>query len=88
MVSKQIVERTYDFISKEEAQERSPLALKLFMINDVEGVYLGNFVTVTKGAEADWVKVEDKICDLIEDHIKHGDPVVLEDKSPAKPERI
>ena len=46
-----------------------------------------NFVTVTKGAEADWVKVEDKICDLIEDHIKHGDPVVLEDKSPAKPEK-
>ena len=26
LVSKQIVERTYDFISKEEAQERSPLA--------------------------------------------------------------
>ena len=88
LVSKQIVERTYDFISKEEAQERSPLALKLFMLNDVEGVYLGkNFVTVTKGAGVDWVKVEDKICDLIEDHLKQGDPVVLEDKSPAIPQK-
>lgn len=89
LVSKQIVERTYDFISKEEAQERSPLALKLFMVQDIEGVYLGkNFVTVTKNSSADWTKYEDKICEVIEDHLVQGDPVILEDKSDAKPKKV
>lgn len=88
LVSKQIVERTYDFISKEEAQERSPLALKLFMVQDIEGVYLGkNFVTVTKNSSVDWGKYEDKICDIIEDHLVQGDPVVLEDKAQSKPKK-
>lgn len=89
LVSKQIVERTYDFISKEEAQERSPLALKLFMVQDIEGVYLGkNFVTVTKNSAADWVKYEDKICEVIEDHLVQGDPVILEDKNDVKPKKV
>jgi len=81
LVNQELGKRTYDFISQEEAQERSPLALKLFMIKDIEGVYLGkNFITVTKGTSQDWNSYEDDIIDTITDHLKSGDPVVHESK--------
>ena len=62
ILGKNILERTYDFISIEEARSRSPLAVQLLEIPDIEGVYLGkSFITVTKGTSKDWSEYESKV---------------------------
>ncbi len=67
---------TADFTSAEAAQ-RSPLALRLFAIGGVTGVFLGtDFVTVTKAAEQDWTAMKPVILAAIMEHFTSGQPVV------------
>jgi Fe-S cluster biogenesis protein NfuA len=77
MVGQELADRTYDFLSKEEALEKSDLAIKLFDIKDIVGVYLGkNFITVTKGTTKEWTEYEAQVKDAITDFMKSGEPVV------------
>ena len=67
---------TADFPSA-EAAEASPLAKRVFALNGVTGVFLGNdFVTVTKDADVEWDHVKPSILGAIMEHFQSGQPVM------------
>jgi len=67
---------TRDYRDAEAAAE-SPLAQKLFSVNGVSGVFLGqDFITVTR-AGAEWQHMKPAILGLIMDHYLSGAPVLL-----------
>ena len=67
---------TRDYRTAEEAAE-SPLAARLFSVNGVAGIFLGqDFITVTRG-EAEWQHLKPAILGLIMDHYLSGAPVLL-----------
>lgn len=67
-----------DFPNPESAAA-SPLALALFEIEGVDGVYLGaDFVTVTRGQRAHWMQVKPAILGAIADHLIAELPVLGE----------
>lgn len=66
-----------NFTSREVANEKSPLAQKLFDIKGVLAVMLGtNFVTVTKGDEGEWDELNDGVMLTLDKHLTDGDVVV------------
>jgi Fe-S cluster biogenesis protein NfuA len=68
---------TRDYRDAEAAAE-SPLAQKLFSIDGVAGVFLGqDFITVTKGG-AEWQHLKPAILGMIMDHYLSGAPVLLD----------
>ena len=78
---------TADFPSAEQAAA-SPLAEALFALPGVARVYLGgDFVTVTKGDEADWSSLRTRVLGAIMDHFVAGRPVLLgQQEAPAEEE--
>lgn len=66
-----------NFTSREVADEKSPLASRLFGIKGVEAVMLGtNFVTVTKGDAGEWDELNDGVMQTLDAHLTAGDVVV------------
>lgn len=66
---------TRDFRSLDDA-EPSPLALRLFSIDGVAGVFLAeDFISVTKKA-GEWQHLKPAVLGTIMDHFLSGDPVV------------
>jgi Fe-S cluster biogenesis protein NfuA len=64
------------FTDAEEAAV-SPLAGSLFAIEEIEAVFLGgDFVSVTRRADADWDELKPKILMTIMDHFVSGRPVI------------
>ena len=60
-----------------EAAAESPLAQKLFSVNGVSAVFLGqDFITVTRSG-AEWQHMKPAILGLIMDHYLSGAPVLL-----------
>ncbi len=73
-----------NFLKKEEAEKKSPLANKLFSIPGIAGVMIGkDFVTVTKTEEGDWDVVHKSCSFTIEDHLTKNEPVVNEQEMTA-----
>lgn len=69
---------TADFPTVEGAQ-RSPLALRLFGVEGVAGVFLGtDFITVTKAADKDWHLLKPGLLGVIMEHFTSGRPVIEE----------
>jgi Fe-S cluster biogenesis protein NfuA len=69
-----------NFVSKEVAEEKSPLAQRLFGIKGVTAVMLGtNFVTVTKGEEGEWDELNDGVMTALDAHLSAGAEVVKGD---------
>ncbi|MHA1564590.1 MAG: NifU family protein [Alphaproteobacteria bacterium] len=67
---------TADFPNAQSAA-RSPLARRLFGLDGVTGVFLGqDFITVTKHADIAWKALEPLVRDAILDFFVSGDPVV------------
>jgi Fe-S cluster biogenesis protein NfuA len=67
-----------DFASAENAA-RSPLADRLFKVEGVERVFLGqDFVTVTKADRKDWAVLKPALLGVIMEHFVSGQPVLLE----------
>ena len=61
-----------------EAAHRSPLAERLFALPQVAGVFLGaDFITVTKGEEADWYQLKPAVLAVIMEHFTAGRPVLI-----------
>ncbi len=55
----------------------SPLALRLFEIEGVDGIFLGgDFVTVTKTDEAQWDVVKPRVLAAVMDHFTQGLDVI------------
>jgi Fe-S cluster biogenesis protein NfuA len=66
--------------SKQAAEEKSPLALKLMGIKGVMAVMVGsNFVTVTKGDEGEWDELNDAVMATLDEHLTAGLPSVNEE---------
>jgi Fe-S cluster biogenesis protein NfuA len=66
-----------DFASRETAG-RSPLADRLFKVDGVERVFLGqDFVTVTKSGAKDWAVMKPALLGVIMEHFVSGQPVLL-----------
>ena len=63
----------------------SPLALSLFEIDGVAGVFLGaDFVTVTKYESVDWRHVKPAILGAVADFLSAGLPVLAEGHADAR----
>ena len=76
-------EGTVDFRSPDAAAGKSPLAERLFRIDNVTGVFLGpDFIAVTKEDSAEWYLLKPAILGVIMEHFTAGRPVLL--KSEAK----
>lgn len=68
-----------DYRAAEEA-EASPLALRLFSVDGVDGVFLGSdFVSVTKAPALAWDHLKPAVLGAIMEHYLSGDPVVAGD---------
>jgi Fe-S cluster biogenesis protein NfuA len=68
-----------NFTSPAGAQEKSPLAQKLFAVKGVVGVMIGpNFVTVTKGDEGEWDELNDQVMTTLDAHLTANEAVVTE----------
>lgn len=77
-VSAQILDKSVDFPSAQEAQ-RSPLATKLFGFPWTSGVFIGaNFVTVTKQDWVDWDILAEPLAGLIQEHLERGEAIYVE----------
>lgn len=69
---------TADFVSEITANN-SPLAQRIFGVNGVSGVFLGNdFITVTKKDTEDWDHLKPEILASIMDHFESGKPAINE----------
>ena len=69
-------EGTADFPTP-DAGAPSPLARRVFGVDGVSGVFLGNdFVTVTKGDDVAWDHVKPAILGAIMEHYQSGEPVM------------
>ena len=66
---------TRDFASPEEA-EASPLAVALFGLGDVTGVFFGrDFVSVTAAPGVDWAQLKPDVLALLLDHFSANMPL-------------
>ncbi len=66
-----------DFNSPEAAEDQSPLARRLFMIEGVSGVFFGyDFITVTKN-DGEWQHLKPAILGAIMEHFMTGEPVLF-----------
>jgi Fe-S cluster biogenesis protein NfuA len=73
---KQVLENgVHDFRTADEATS-SPLAARLFEVDGVAGVFLGNdFISVTKG-DLDWNLLKPAVMGVIMEHFMSGAPVM------------
>ena len=75
-------EGAVDYRSREEAH-MSPLALRLFDVTGVSGVFLGSdFISVSKG-DAEWPHIKPAILGAIMDHYMSGAPVMSGEEDQA-----
>jgi Fe-S cluster biogenesis protein NfuA len=74
---------TADFPIADTA-DASPLATRLFAVEGVAGVFLGNdFVTVTKTESVEWDHVKPAILGAVMEHFQSGQPVMAGDADPS-----
>ena len=77
---------TANFSAAAEAQ-KSPLAVGLFGVEGITGVFLGaDFVTVTKMDDKDWDIMKPQILGAIMEHFQSGQAVIEEDDATAPAE--
>ena len=73
---------TLDIQSKDAAAQ-SPLALRLFDVATVGGVFFGSdFISVTK-TDGDWQQMKPAILGVIMEHYMSGAPLLADDVQPA-----
>ena len=71
---------TADFRNVEKAKH-SPLALNLFKIDGVEGVFFGSdFISITKSDNHDWQMLKPSISETIIKHYKSGAAIMLQEE--------
>lgn len=70
---------TMDFKSMEDAGD-APLAKRLFALQGVKSVFFGgDFVSVTKDGDTEWVMLKSMILAGLMEHLSMGMPIVNED---------
>ncbi|MEZ5778585.1 MAG: NifU family protein [Paracoccaceae bacterium] len=74
---------TADFPSA-NTSAKSPLASRIFAVDGVTGVFLGNdFVTVTKADDVEWDHIKPAVLGAIMEHFQSGAPVIEGEGKPA-----
>ena len=74
---------TADFPSADVA-EKSPLAVRIFAVSGVTGVFFGtDFVTVTKADAVEWGHIKPAILGAIMEHYQSGLPVIIGEQAAA-----
>ncbi len=69
---------SYDF-ENAEAADRSPLALRMFNIEGIKGVFIGeDFISITKENDKDWDTLKPHILSDLMDHLVANKPIILE----------
>jgi Fe-S cluster biogenesis protein NfuA len=72
---------TADFPNADTAG-KSPLAMRLFAVDGVTGVFFGtDFVTITKADGTDWDVIKPSLLGAIMEHFQSGQPVMEGDNS-------
>lgn len=67
-----------DFRNRDAAEKASPLASRLFGVDGVTGVFLGqNFISVTKGG-GEWQQLKPALLGAIMEHFLSGAPAVTD----------
>ncbi|WP_085902610.1 MULTISPECIES: NifU family protein [Kiloniella] len=67
------------FFEAKEAASNSPLALRLFEIEGVTGVFFGgDFITITKAEDKEWYILKPSILGTIMEHFTAGRPVITD----------
>lgn len=67
-----------------EAAAKSPLARRIFAVEGVAGVFLGNdFVTVTKTDTVNWDHIKPAILGAVMEHFQSGQPVIEGESAPS-----
>jgi Fe-S cluster biogenesis protein NfuA len=75
----------FEFKNIDEAKN-SPLAQQLFYLPFVKTVYIsGNFIAIERFSIVDWNDVKDADAEQIEDYVKNGGKIIIED--PLKPKK-
>ncbi len=70
---------TADFKDVASAEEWSPLAVSLFKLPYVKGVYVcNNFVTLTKEFNYEWLEIMPQTKEFIKNYIEQGNEIVKE----------
>jgi Fe-S cluster biogenesis protein NfuA len=73
-------EGTADFRNVDEAK-RSPLAINLFNIDGVEGVFFGSdFISITKSNNHEWQTLKPSIYEAIIKYYKSGAAIMLQEE--------
>ena len=68
--------KTANFTDPADAQH-SPLAMLLFAVEGITGVFLGSdFITVTKADDKDWDVMKPQVLGAIMEHFQSGNPVI------------
>ena len=76
---------SFEFKNIDEAKN-SPLAQQLFYLPFVKTVYIsGNFIAIERFSIVDWNDVKDAVAEQIEEYIKNGGKIIIED--PLKPKK-
>lgn len=80
--------RTADFRKAADAA-KAPLAVRLFEVNGVDGVFLGHdFVSVTKADGSEWNTLKPQVLAALMEHLTKGLPVMLEEGAEIGPEEL
>ncbi len=70
---------TADFTQADLADGVSPLAMALFGVSGVDGVFLGtDFITVTKADDQDWQQMKPQVLAAMMQHFSSGAPILME----------
>ncbi len=75
-----MIKGSAEFTSSEVAEKTSPLAARLFKVVGVTGVFLGSdFITVSKGPDADWADMKPALLAEIMEHFTRGEDVIKDE---------
>ena len=70
--------QSIEFLNQKEACDVSPLVERLFELDGVATIFLGeDFISVTKIESADWTEIKTLVLGVLFEHFSMGHPVLL-----------
>ena len=84
-----VMEEGTAFFQNKSDCSNSPLASRLFSIEDVEGVFFGSdFVTITQKENSDWQILKPMILGAIMDHYNSGEQTIIDSEDDSENDAI
>jgi len=74
-----VMEKGTAFFQNQSSTSNSPLAKRLFSVENVNGVFFGSdFITITKAENSDWQILKPHILGAITDHYNSNEEVIVD----------